>query len=91
MTKNNFKLGAIREGTMDDAVKGEERKDGVGLTDRRTLLRTAGVAGAAGAAFARCDTRQVFARADHRSPGADGNHHVQGHRQTLVAVKMGLG
>ena len=43
---------------MDDPVRGEEQKGGeetkagIAETDRRTLLRTAGLAGAAGAAFA---------------------------------------
>ena len=37
---------------MDDEVRGEEQKGGMAETDRRTLLRTAGLAGAAGAAFA---------------------------------------
>ena len=37
---------------MDDEVRGEEHKGGMAATDRRTLLRTAGLAGAAGAALA---------------------------------------
>ena len=41
---------------MDDDVRGEEQKQeqkgGMAETDRRTLLRTAGLAGAAGAALA---------------------------------------
>ena len=37
---------------MDDEVRGEQQKGGMAETDRRTLLRTAGLAGAAGAALA---------------------------------------
>src|SRR5712671_6275469 len=37
---------------MDEEVRGEEQKGGMAETDRRTLLRTAGLAGAAGAALA---------------------------------------
>src|SRR5256885_6787805 len=51
-------MGTTWERTMDDPVRGEEpkaseaKKAGTVETDRRTLLRTAGLAGAAGAALA---------------------------------------
>src|SRR5262245_39233731 len=48
-------MGTTREATMDDEVRSQQQKqdqnDGL-ATDRRTLLRTAGLAGAAGAALA---------------------------------------
>ena len=37
---------------MDNESEGQEQRGGIGTTDRRTLLRTAGIAGAAGAALA---------------------------------------
>ncbi|GLR89512.1 hypothetical protein [Bradyrhizobium iriomotense] len=37
---------------MPNEIKGEELQGGMTTTDRRTLLRTAGLAGAAGAALA---------------------------------------
>jgi hypothetical protein len=48
-------MGATWEAMMDDEVRSQQQKqdhnDGM-ATDRRTLLRTAGLAGAAGAAIA---------------------------------------
>src|SRR6185295_5335891 len=49
-------MGTTWEATMDNDVRGQEQqqeqKGGMAETDRRTLLRTAGLAGAAGAALA---------------------------------------
>src|ERR1700694_1144155 len=49
-------MGTTWEGAMDDDVRGQvqkqEQRGGMAETDRRTLLRAAGLAGAAGAALA---------------------------------------
>ena len=71
---------------MNDPVRGEEpksgeeKKAGSTETDRRTLLRTAGLAGAAGAALA---------GAMHgKFSGADGNNTLPGTLRTRVTQTL---
>ena len=65
---------------MDDPVRGEEpkggeeKKAGIAETDRRTLLRTAGLAGAAGAALAGAMHGKFSLAPITDSAGADGRH-----------------
>jgi len=63
-------MGTIWEGTMDDEVRDEEQKGGMAATDRRTLLRTAGLAARQGGARrARCIGKFSLARSPQRSAG----------------------
>jgi kynurenine formamidase len=87
-------MGATWEATMDDEVRSQqnnqEQNEGM-ATDRRTLLRTAGLAGAAGAGACGLDAWQVLARPDLRGAGADRSRHAEGDRQAVVALEMGQG